>query len=53
MWTTGVIAAATGMLAALCVDMRCVGCCLYRHDHVSEMNAPGKRSCPTVSGRDR
>jgi hypothetical protein len=47
------IAAATVVMAALYVDMQCVGCCLYRHDHVREMNSLGKRSCPAVTGRGR
>jgi hypothetical protein len=47
------IAAATVVMAALYVDVRCVGCCPCRHDHVREMNAIGKRSWATVTWRGR
>ena len=47
------IAAAMVALAALNVDMRCVRCGLYPHDHVRRINPLGKRSCPTFTGRGR
>ena len=36
------------VLAALYVDMRCVRCGLYRHDHVGGMNPLGKTLVPDV-----
>jgi hypothetical protein len=33
------------------VDMRCVRCGLYRHDHVRGMNPPGKRACSKFTER--
>jgi hypothetical protein len=47
------IAAPMVALAALYVDTRCTRCGLYRRDHVRGMNALGKRSCPTFTGRRR
>lgn len=39
------MAAPLVVLAALYVDMRCVRCGLYRHEHVRRMHPPGKRAC--------
>ena len=45
------IAAPMLVLAALYMDMRCVRCGLYRHEHVRGMNPPGKRACPKFTER--
>jgi hypothetical protein len=47
------IAARLVALAAQYVEMRWTRCGLSRHDHVRGMNPPGKRSCPTFTGRGR
>jgi hypothetical protein len=47
------IAAPMIVLAAHYLDMRCVRCGLYRHDHVRGMSPLGKRSCPTFTGKGR
>ena len=39
------------VLAAPYVDMRCVRCGLYRHEHVRGMNPPGKRACSKFTER--
>jgi hypothetical protein len=45
--------AASVVLAALDVDMRCTRCGLHRYDHVRGMNPLGKGSCPAFTGRAR
>ena len=45
--------AASVVLAALYVDMRCTRWGLHRYDHFHGMNPLGKRSCPAFTGRAR
>ena len=45
--------AASVVMAALYVDMRCTRCGLHGYDHVHGMNPLGKRSCPAFTGRAR
>ena len=43
--------AASVVLAALYVDMRCTRCGLHRYDHFHGMNPLGKRSCSKFTER--
>jgi hypothetical protein len=45
------IAAPMIVLAAHYLDMRCVRCGLYRHDHVRGMSPLGKRACSKFTER--